>query len=54
MKVKSKDSSSQEPLFKNKSTPFLGIINTDKSKASRLTPLTNASSTITSILYIIY
>ena len=54
MKVKSKDSSSQEPLFKNKSTPFLGTMNTDKSKTSRLTPLTNASSTITSILYIIY
>ena len=49
MKVKSKNSSSQEPLFKNKSTPFLSTMNTDKSKASRLTPPTNASSTITSI-----
>ena len=53
MKVKSKNSSSQEPLFKNKSTPFLGTMNTDKSKTSRLTPLTNVSSTITSILYYI-
>ena len=47
MKDKSKDLLSLEPLFKNKSTPSLGI-NTGKNLYTKMTPNTYVSTAIAS------
>lgn len=48
MDIKSKNLLSQEPIFKNKSTPSLGLKNNEKSRILKQTPINSISNTITS------